>query len=64
MTSKLPKSIDETQAMLAKSGYICDRGLGTLTFLSLTLARPIFLEGEAGVGKTELAKSLAKSLGS
>lgn len=63
MTSKLPKSIDETQAMLAKSGYICDRGLGTLTFLSLTLARPIFLEGEAGVGKTELAKSLAKSLG-
>jgi MoxR-like ATPase len=63
MTSNLPNSIDETQAMLAKAGYICDRGLGTLTYLSLTLGRPIFLEGEAGVGKTELAKSLATSLG-
>jgi MoxR-like ATPase len=63
MNSKLPTSIDETQALLAESGYICDRGLATLTFLSLTLSRPIFLEGEAGVGKTELAKSLAKSLG-
>jgi MoxR-like ATPase len=63
MTSNLPTSIDETQALLAKGGYICDRGLATLTYLSLTLARPIFLEGEAGVGKTELAKSLATTLG-
>ena len=63
MASNLPTSIDETRALLAKAGYICDRGLATLTYLSLTLARPIFLEGEAGVGKTELAKSLAASLG-
>jgi MoxR-like ATPase len=63
MIKQLPVSIDDTQALLAESGYICNRSLATLTFLGLTLQRPIFLEGEAGVGKTELAKSLASSLG-
>ncbi|UWR23741.1 MoxR family ATPase [Sulfitobacter sp. S190] len=55
-------SIDGVQAMLAAQGYVCDRALATVVFLSLTLGRPLFLEGEAGVGKTEIAKSLAKSL--
>jgi MoxR-like ATPase len=59
----LPKSIDETQAMLAEAGYVCPRPLATVVFLSLTLRRPLFLEGEAGVGKTEIAKALAASLG-
>jgi MoxR-like ATPase len=59
----LPKSIDETSTMLASEGYVADRSLATLTYLSLTLNRPIFLEGEAGVGKTELAKVIAKGLG-
>ncbi|PIB24616.1 ATPase [Amylibacter kogurei] len=63
MTNNIPKSIDETLTLLRGQGYICDRGLGTLTFLSLSLDRPIFLEGEAGVGKTELAKTLATGLG-
>ena len=60
---KLPKSIQETSDLLASEGYVADRSLATLTFLSLTLNRPIFLEGEAGVGKTELAKVIAKGLG-
>ena len=59
---KLPQSIDATTALLASEGYVADRALSTLTFLSLTLNRPIFLEGEAGVGKTELAKVIAKGL--
>ncbi len=59
----LPQSIDATTALLASEGYVADRALSTLTFLSLTLNRPIFLEGEAGVGKTELAKVIAKGLG-
>ncbi|MEX0369791.1 MAG: AAA family ATPase [Tateyamaria sp.] len=49
--------------MLADQGYVCDRALGTVVFLSLSLGRPLFLEGEAGVGKTEIAKALAASLG-
>lgn len=61
--TELPTSIDETQAMLGAQNYICDRSLATLTFLALSLKRPIFLEGEAGVGKTELAKTLASALG-
>ncbi len=63
MTDNLPKSIDETLTLLRTHDYICDRSLATLTYLSLTLNRPIFLEGEAGVGKTELAKTLATGLG-
>jgi len=63
MTKTLPKSIDETLSLLRANDYICDRALATLTYLSLTLNRPIFLEGEAGVGKTELAKTLATGLG-
>lgn len=58
-----PTSIDAVQEMLGAQGYICGRALGTVVFLSLTLGRPLFLEGEAGVGKTEIAKALAASLG-
>jgi len=63
MTNTLPTSIDDTLLLLRANNYICNRGLATLTYLSLTLNRPIFLEGEAGVGKTELAKTLAAGLG-
>jgi MoxR-like ATPase len=59
----LPTSIDETQKRLGDVGYVCGRELATVTFLSLTLGRPLFLEGEAGVGKTEIAKALAAMLG-
>ena len=59
----LPTSIDATRDMLASTGYICGRSLATVCFLSLRLGRPLFLEGEAGVGKTEIAKALAQSLG-
>ena len=55
-------SIDAVQEMLGQQGYICGRALGTVVFLSLTLGRPLFLEGEAGVGKTEIAKALAAGL--
>ncbi|MBL1434620.1 MAG: MoxR family ATPase [Rhodobacteraceae bacterium] len=59
----LPDTIEATQAMLAETGYICPRELAIVVFLSLKLGRPLFLEGEAGVGKTEIAKALAKGLG-
>ena len=59
----LPTSIDETSALLAQSGYVSDRALATVLFLALRLKRPIFLEGEAGVGKTEIAKAIAEGLG-
>ena len=59
----IPGSIDEVQAMLAEEGYVCDRALGTVVFLALRLGRPLFLEGEAGTGKTEIAKALAAGLG-
>ena len=55
-------SIDAVQHMLGAQGYVCGRDLGTVVFLSLTLGRPLFLEGEAGVGKTEIAKALAAGL--
>jgi MoxR-like ATPase len=58
----LPASIDETMALLQGASYVADRSLATVLFLSLRLGRPIFLEGEAGVGKTEIAKVLASSL--
>src|ERR1700686_4297340 len=59
----LPKSIDETLALLASASYLADRSLATVLFLALRMGRPIFLEGEAGVGKTEIAKVLASTLG-
>ncbi|MEO1603275.1 MAG: MoxR family ATPase, partial [Pseudomonadota bacterium] len=59
----IPDSIDATQDMLAGTGYVCGRGLATVAFLALSLGRPLFLEGEAGVGKTEIAKALAAALG-
>jgi MoxR-like ATPase len=61
--NELPKSIDETQTLLTGVDYVCGRALATITFLSLTLGRPLFLEGEAGVGKTEIAKALSAALG-
>lgn len=63
MPAALPPSIDDTAALLASADYIADRSLATATFLALRLQRPLFLEGEAGVGKTEIAKVLAKTLG-
>ena len=58
-----PTSIDGVQEILSAQGYVCGRALATVVFLSLKLGRPLFLEGEAGVGKTEIAKALAASLG-
>jgi MoxR-like ATPase len=63
MPSPLPASIDETADLLAGARYIADRALATVIFLSLRMRRPLFLEGEAGVGKTEIAKVLAQALG-
>ena len=63
MASNLPQSIDETVDLLARDKYIADRALATVVFLALKMGRPLFLEGEAGVGKTEIAKVLASSLG-
>ena len=60
--SAAPTSIDETQALLQSANYIADRSLATVLFLALRLGRPLFLEGEAGVGKTEIAKVLASAL--
>src|SRR5512134_3548048 len=63
MPKPLPKSIDETQALLAAGDYVADRSLATSLFLALSMQRPLFLEGEAGVGKTEIAKVAAQALG-
>ena len=59
----LPASIDATVDLLAEGEYLADRSLGTVLFLALKMGRPIFLEGEAGVGKTEIAKVLSSTLG-
>ncbi len=56
-------SIDDVQDLLAAQNYVCERALATVVFLSLRLGKPLFLEGEAGVGKTEIAKALAAALG-
>jgi len=61
--TSLPTTIDETLALLSLAHYIGDRALATVLFLSLRLGRPLLLEGEAGVGKTEIAKVLASALG-
>ena len=59
----MPASIDELQAALRKELYVADRGLAMSVYLALQLRRPLFLEGEAGVGKTEVAKALSSALG-
>lgn len=63
MAKPLPYTIDATLGTLRSAGYIADRSLATVLFLSLKMGRPLFLEGEAGVGKTEIAKVLASVLG-
>jgi MoxR-like ATPase len=63
MPAPLPQSIDATQALLASGDYVAERSLATSLFLALAMQRPLFLEGEAGVGKTEIAKVLAQALG-
>ena len=63
MTTSIPASVDETLALLRKGDYLADRSLATALFLALRLKRPLFLGGEAGVGKTEIANVLAATLG-
>tara|TARA_B100002003_G_scaffold245350_1_gene273031 strand:+ start:152 stop:1066 length:915 start_codon:yes stop_codon:yes gene_type:complete len=63
MSQGLPANIDEASEILGRVGYVCGRDLATVVFLALKLGRPLFLEGEAGVGKTEIAKALALALG-
>jgi len=62
ITSAIPASIEEVQSLLRQQLYIADRGLAVAIFLALKLQRPLFLEGEAGVGKTEIARALAQGL--
>jgi MoxR-like ATPase len=62
-TPAFPASVDAVIGLLASEDYVADRRLATATFLGLSLKRPLFLEGEPGVGKTELAKALARALG-
>ncbi len=59
----LPRSVEETRRLLASGRYVADASLATAVFLALKLGRPLLLEGEAGVGKTEIAKVLAETLG-
>ncbi len=59
----IPSSIDDTVQLLADEDYVADRSLATVLYLSLKMGRPLFLEGEAGVGKTEIAKVIASALG-
>lgn len=61
--SALPENIEATLELLNQGGYVADRSLATTLFLALKMGRPLFLEGEAGVGKTEIAKVLASTLG-
>jgi MoxR-like ATPase len=58
-----PRSVDDTASLLSRGRYVADRALATAVYLALKLNKPLFLEGEAGVGKTEIAKVLAESLG-
>jgi MoxR-like ATPase len=59
----LPRNVEETRRLLASGRYVADASLATAVFLTLKLGRPLLLEGEAGVGKTEIAKVLAETLG-
>src|SRR3954451_13358522 len=59
----LPASVDAMLELLSSRGYLAERSLATVTYLSLRMGRPLFLEGEAGVGKTEIAKVLSAALG-
>ena len=61
-SAQVPASVDQTLALLTGQDYVADRRLATAVFLALRLRRPLFLEGEAGVGKTEIAKALAAAL--
>ena len=61
--SALPTSVDAMLELLTSRGYLAERSLATVTYLSLRMGRPLFLEGEAGVGKTEIAKVLSAALG-
>lgn len=61
--NSIPQSIDATEVFLESQGYVASRALATVVYLSLRLGRPLFLEGEAGVGKTEIAKAIASGLG-
>ena len=63
MTQPLPQSIDDTLQLLSSGSYVADRALATVLYLALKMQRPLFLEGEAGVGKTEIAKVLSQALG-
>jgi MoxR-like ATPase len=63
MPQPLPKSIDDTALLLANADYVAERSLATAVFLALRMKKPLFLEGEAGVGKTEIAKVLSATLG-
>ena len=62
MSAALPKTVEETQRLLAAGGYVADRALATTVHLALAMGRPLFLEGEPGTGKTEIAKVLAAQL--
>ena len=63
MPHAVPASIDDTAVLLARADYVAERSLATAVFLALRMKRPLFLEGEAGVGKTEIARVLASTLG-
>jgi MoxR-like ATPase len=63
MKSQIPSTIDDTLNLLSDADYVADRAIATVVFLALKMGRPLFLEGEAGVGKTEIAKVLSKALG-
>ncbi len=62
MADRLPASVAETLALLERGGYVADRALATTVYLALAMQRPLFLEGEPGTGKTEIAKVLADGL--
>jgi len=63
MSASIPGSVEETERLLAAGGYVADRALATTVYLALAMGRPLFLEGEPGTGKTEIAKVLASGLG-